>query len=861
MRQLILSLSVLLFAPLAFSQVKIANNHLVVENQEQPQLFGAELQYFRLRGGYGRNVPRAKVVALWNKALDRMVEAKMNTVSFYIPWDFHEYAEGKFDFDGTVDEDGDGQPDYPSRDLKTFFKLIEAHGIHRIMVRPGPYINAEWGFLGFGAIPEWFHNKYPGSHMMNSSGQRTTLYDYHNPDLLRHTQLWFETLQREVLRSKIGPGKPVIFLQLDNETNFQWQSLYNHDFSPPAVARYQKFLQNRYGNLSAVNQAHGRQWTDWTAIKAPVTPGANNTEDQDWYRFADESIYTYLAKIRKIWQNLGVQEPQVLFTLAESFNATENGLLPNFIYRNAPQTTGMMTVNLYPKTYEDGHALLNNPFKADLDVKSADAASDAYVGSKQEWVLGPEIQGGWWRGINVSPEARQQTYLTVIGHGLKAFYVYYFNEGQNWDVDWIFKKIKPVFEGLRQERHLENARTADLPDDFWGELQARSDREIFANLNTRQIMQSDPDDNKELFFDSPLDGEANPRNHFVQLKMLGEKVLHPHQDFLARALEAQDNVAFVKDSSSHVPNGNNRLPSIPAESDWSAGLLGYLMNADVNPVILHGDLSPEGEFDHKVLIHLDTGISAPRTLDVLKKAWARGQTLVNFLADQVPESVGLSIDQQILSPQLLNQQTAAPLRFFINSKGLLSDGNEPDAVAHEIQDVPLYTYNLKPADHAHCEDLLFWQKQSVAYRCQTEHGTVFQVGANLFKDYNSNAYANLPSLIERRLFLKALLKSARVEPQVELSSEALATVAFARKDPEKKLIWVTVKTGSTTAQNLKLRLSPGFLKNSLRPGKKFQVTDLISGTKWVLNEAELTGPGFKFSLPANGSTVYVVENR
>jgi beta-galactosidase len=155
--------------------VEFHDDQLFIDGSPQPQLYGAELQYFRLRGGYGKNVPRAKVIELWNKALDRMVEAKMNTISFYIPWDFHEYAEGKFDFTGTVDEDGDGNPDYPSRDLQTFFKLIEARGITRIMARPGPYINAEWGFLGFGAVPKWFHDKFPESHMRTSLGLKSKL--------------------------------------------------------------------------------------------------------------------------------------------------------------------------------------------------------------------------------------------------------------------------------------------------------------------------------------------------------------------------------------------------------------------------------------------------------------------------------------------------------------------------------------------------------------------------------------------------------------------------------------------------------------------------------------------------------------
>src|SRR5882757_1595916 len=82
--------------------VEFKNNLLFVDGESQPQLFGAEVQYFRLRGGTERNIPRETVIDLWNKALDHLVEMHANAISFYIPWDFHEYAPGKFDFDGTV---------------------------------------------------------------------------------------------------------------------------------------------------------------------------------------------------------------------------------------------------------------------------------------------------------------------------------------------------------------------------------------------------------------------------------------------------------------------------------------------------------------------------------------------------------------------------------------------------------------------------------------------------------------------------------------------------------------------------------------------------------------------------------------
>lgn len=861
---LLLSLT-LLFSSLlslkAQSQVEVSENQLVVDGKKQPQLFGAELQYFRLRGGYGMNVPRATVLELWNKALDRMVEAKMNAISFYIPWDFHEYAEGKFDFTGTADTDNDGRADYPSRDIITFFKMIEAHGITRIMVRPGPYINAEWGFLGFGAIPKWFHQKYPNSHMKTPYGQFSRLYDYANPDLLRHSALWFTALQEQVLKDHMGRGKPIIFLQLDNETNYQWQSLYAHDYGPSTIGRYQKFLTNLYEDVGKLNEAHNRQWDRWNQIRPPSYVGRNLPEDQDWYRFADDTIYNYLFNIRNVWSQIGILEPQVLFTLAESYNAPVNGLLPNFVLRNAPRVTGLMTVNLYPKTEErSDHPLLNFPFKADLDVKAADEANDTYFGTRQEWVLGPEIQGGWWRGIDVTKESRQQTYLSVIGHGLKAFFIYYFNEGQNWDVEWTHEQVKPLFDDLIHERRLENIPVAELPENFWNELQARSDRKILVGFDVRRIMKLGPHHDDELFFDAPLDGQASPRNHYFDLKNIGEQVVAPYQDFLARSLMVYDDVALVKDSTSHRPGPDANIPSVQASADWSGGLLGHVMNADINPRVLHGDMSSEASFkESKVLLHLDTGLNAPRTLKMIENSLFSGNTIINFLANQVPKSQGIDIPSSVLFNRAQAGQSVQ-LTFYLNSQGQLRPSSERNTiVVHIPSSNPVYGYDLASLKKADCEGILYWQDKVVGYRCQRSNGTLIQIGALIFEDYNSSSYAQMSSPRELRLFMKSLIDE-KVQPKLLFSKNAERAVAFARKDPQHKLLWITVKTGTLTPQALLLKVSKGLLQDTLKPSSlRYSVEDLLSKKTQNMSARELIQKGFQVDLGQSGSAVYVIK--
>ena len=279
--------------------VQIKNNQIVVNGIPQPVKHTGEIQYFRLRGGYEKDVPRERVVAAWANALDNAVKMGADSMSFYIPWDFHEYAPGKFDFTGTADQNGNGLADYPSRDLLGFLKMAQDRGIKKILLRPGPYINAEWGFLGFGAVPEWFHNQYPNSHMQDARGFKTKLYNYHDEDFLRHTKFFFEELNRQVLVHLIGKDKPAIFLQLDNETNLQWQSIYNAGYEPAQVIRYQSFLKTRYPDLAGLNRAQGTSFQTWQEVAPPKASGLNLTQDQDWYRFQDRNIYDYIRKLKK----------------------------------------------------------------------------------------------------------------------------------------------------------------------------------------------------------------------------------------------------------------------------------------------------------------------------------------------------------------------------------------------------------------------------------------------------------------------------------------------------------------------------------------------------------------------------------
>jgi hypothetical protein len=781
--------------------VEIKNNKLHIDGQAQPQLFGGEVQYFRLRAGQGRNIPREQVVALWNKVLDSYVATGANAISFYIPWDFHEYAPDRFDFDGTVDEDGDGQADFPSRDVKTWFKLIEAHGIRHIMARPGPYINAEWGFLGFGAIPLWFHEKYPDSHMRNSRGLRTPLYSYNSPEFLAASKKWLTAVFKNVIAPYIGKGKPIDFLQLDNETNFMWQSMYSHDYGRRAVTDYRLFLKKAYRTMSALNTAHRRAWKSFAEVQPPTAPGQNLSEEQDWYRFQDKTMHVYLEKIRRHWESLGVSEPQVLFTLAESYNASNDGILPNYLFRNDPGRTGMMTVNLYPKTGNGAaNPLLNQPFKADHDVKAADSASDYYLGSKQEWVLGPEIQGGWWRGTDVTAESRRQTYLTTIGHGMKSLFIYYFNEGQNWQTDWVGKQSEPYYQALRKDPRFSSIPEGDLPVQFWNELNEIFAKSVIAGWDLRWARHGTHPPN--LYFDAAIGVNGEIRPPYQVVLDIGQNIIVPYGEFLAGATELTDDVCLAKNTESNVPTSLAGVRSTTMNSDWASGLVGYLLQAGINPKILHWGLNDHEEFTAcRLTIYQDNGFAPPGLVARMRANLKSGGGVLAFLGDSVLHA-------------LLSKAAIAK-----------------DCVAFE------------PVPGLAVEGL----------KCKAGAGFVYKVQKPIYAVLNSDDYAKISDVPERRALIEEVMTRLEIRPHLRIVGGGDRMVAFGRVGEDKNKLYVTVKSGRELPVQARVTWS------GANPNLTYKILRLLDKGSDVLSGKQLIAQGFDAKMAAHGSDAFFIE--
>jgi beta-galactosidase len=134
-------------------------------------------------------IPRA----LWRDRLLRIKRAGFNTVQTYAFWNYHEPQEGKWNFTG-------------DHDFEAFLKLIKELDLYAV-VRPGPYVCAEWDSGGY---PVWLRFK-PGVRLRED-----------NPQFIAAVDKWYDHILPIIARNQIHRGGAVIMVQLENEHPQGW---------------------------------------------------------------------------------------------------------------------------------------------------------------------------------------------------------------------------------------------------------------------------------------------------------------------------------------------------------------------------------------------------------------------------------------------------------------------------------------------------------------------------------------------------------------------------------------------------------------------------------------------------------------
>ena len=139
-------------------------------------IYSGAMHYFRTLPEY------------WEDRLTKLKLAGFNTVETYVCWNLHEPKPGEFCFEGMLD-------------IERFVKTAEKVGLYCI-VRPGPYICAEWDF---GGLPAWL--------LKDKNMQIRCNY----PDYTACVERFYRELLSRLAPLQMTKGGNIIAMQVENE--------------------------------------------------------------------------------------------------------------------------------------------------------------------------------------------------------------------------------------------------------------------------------------------------------------------------------------------------------------------------------------------------------------------------------------------------------------------------------------------------------------------------------------------------------------------------------------------------------------------------------------------------------------------
>jgi hypothetical protein len=158
----------------------------------RPDVIRYDASCFTIRGMdtfiYSLDFPYPRCLrSEWRDRFLKIRRAGFNAIDTYVFWNYHEREPGHFDFS----------------ELEEFLSLAHESGLFAI-VRPGPYVDAEFERGGFPAYV--IAKRFPVRSM--------------HPESLRTSKHWYEHVLPVIRRHQITEGGAVILMQIENEMDF-----------------------------------------------------------------------------------------------------------------------------------------------------------------------------------------------------------------------------------------------------------------------------------------------------------------------------------------------------------------------------------------------------------------------------------------------------------------------------------------------------------------------------------------------------------------------------------------------------------------------------------------------------------------
>lgn len=290
--------------------VEIRKKQIWVGKKAFPLLSG-EVHYWRLNP------------SCWKEILGRVREMGLETIATYVPWDYHEYQRGHFDFTGKTD---------PARNLRKFLELTRKEGF-KVIIRPGPYIYSEWPNEGAPAYAYKYHRLHPVFLQYASAYLRKVC-----------------AVIRPFLATK--PGGHIVMLQADNEID-PWPDIFGPQYGltgKPGL--FQDFLKDHYrGLIDSLNQSWGTDYKNFSeagpfiATMLPGETGLAMKGDKELRRNIDYLKFKYHYSKRvadwnvSAYRALGIDVP-IYLNLYPFFYAHD--------WQEMQSVSDMVGVDLYP---------------------------------------------------------------------------------------------------------------------------------------------------------------------------------------------------------------------------------------------------------------------------------------------------------------------------------------------------------------------------------------------------------------------------------------------------------------------------------------------------------------------------------
>ncbi len=155
----------------------IAGSKAFLLNGKPFVIRAAELHYPRIPKEY------------WEHRIKMCKAMGMNTVCIYLFWNLHEQKQNEFDFTG-------------QNNVAEFVRLVQKNGMYCI-VRPGPYVCAEWEM---GGLPWWILKK-----------KDIKLRDVNDKFFMERTAMFFKEAAKQLAPLQIQNGGNILMVQVENE--------------------------------------------------------------------------------------------------------------------------------------------------------------------------------------------------------------------------------------------------------------------------------------------------------------------------------------------------------------------------------------------------------------------------------------------------------------------------------------------------------------------------------------------------------------------------------------------------------------------------------------------------------------------